>query len=63
MAKGDQMMWGASFLGTGGPPPAPEKHTPKPKCRCGWFTEREHDGVMYCFGCFERVSGKAWDAP
>ena len=58
---GNSYSWGASSLGTGGPPPAPEVHRGNPKCKCGWSGERQVDGVWHCFLCYERVTGLPWD--
>lgn len=60
----DRFTWGSSNFGTGGPPPAPEHHSVKPRCsKCGGFGDREFDGAWFCFRHYEEVSGRRWDAP
>jgi hypothetical protein len=59
----EKTQWGASFLGTGESPPSPEKHPKRPRCRCGWFGEREFEGVWFCFRHYELATGRRWDEP
>jgi hypothetical protein len=42
-------------------PPPPEINTANPRCKCGWYGEREVDKVWYCFRHYEEVTGLSWD--